>query len=200
MNLGSRSRGFTLVEVVVYSSVLLFLLGGIFMVVEGGSRYFRLAEAHETVNQQAVIAMSRIRGELTNGSQASLNPSNTPQDHILFLSPFGMDDTNEDDYEYDGTQLIWKKWVCFYLDGEDRLVRAEFDTPDSPDPSVPPLPNFTADILPRPTRTMATNVAAVNFQFFPAPSVIRVTIETEKRTGSDRTTNVELISSVRLVN
>lgn len=202
MSPGLRNKGFTIIEVVVYSSVLLFLLGGIFMVVEGGSRYFRLAEAHETVNQQAVIAMARVRAELTNGSQTSLNPETTPRNHILFLSPFGLEGSGEEDYEYggDGTQLLWKTWVCFYRDDQNRLVRAEVDAPDDIDPSAAPLPDFTADILPRPTQTMATNVAAVNFQFFPAPSVIRVTIETEKRTASDRTTNVELISSVRLVN
>jgi hypothetical protein len=202
MSPGSRSRGFTLIEVAVYSAVLLLLLGGVFMVVEGGMRYFRLAEAHETVNQQAVIAMGRIRGELANGSQTSLNPGAAPQPHILFLSPFGMDGSGEEEYEYggNGTQVLWKKWVCFYRDGQSRLVRAEFDVPDVIDPSVPVVPDFAVDILPLPAQTLATNVSAVNFQFFPAPAVIRITVETEDRTASDRTTNVELISSVRLVN
>lgn len=204
MSRGSRNkRAFTLIEVAVYSSILLLLLGGVFMVVEGGMRYFRLASAHETVNQQAVIALSRVRAELANASQSSVVIDTSPQNYILFLSPFGLEsstDPADQIYEYQDNQLIWKKWVCFYRDSSERLVRAELDTPDENNPSTPPIPDFAGEILPLPTRTVAHNVEAVSFQFFPAPAVVRITVETQQDTASDRTTNLELVSSARLVN
>jgi hypothetical protein len=173
------------------------------MVVEGGLRYFRLASAHETVNQQAVIALSRIRAELANASQSSVVIDTTPQNYILFLSPFGLEsssDPTDQIYEYQDNQLVWKKWVCFYRNSSERLVRAELGTAETNDPSVPPIPDFSSEILPLPAQTVAHNVEAINFQFFPAPAVVRITVETREDTGSDRTTNMELISSARLVN
>lgn len=203
MSLGSRSRGFTLIEVSVYSLVLLLLLGGVFMVVEGGLRYFRQAEAQETVNQQASIALARVRQELANASQSGVYLQKAPREHILFLSPFGKKGSGQDQYEYgvDGSQVLWKKWVCFYVDSEDRLVRAESElsTPVLEPSDEKPL-KFNKDILPLPAETVAHNVVGLDFQYFPPPAVIRVSVETRATTGSDRTTSITMLSSVRLTN
>jgi len=203
MKPGSQTskRGLTIPEVAIYSTILLILLGGVVFVVEGGARYFRLAQAHETVNRQAVLGLSKMRRELVNASQSSTIISTTPQPHILFLSPFEMAPSTSEEYTYSGTTLEYKKWVCFYRNSDNQLVMTEFAPPSPPvtDPGAEPPPDFATDILPALARPLANNVSRVEFTS-PSSAVYELTIETEEQTASDRSTKLELISSVRLIN
>jgi Prokaryotic N-terminal methylation motif len=204
MRPGSRirnPRAFTLLEVTVYSALLLVLMGGVYAVVIGGFKYLRLAQAHETVNQQAAIGMKRITMELANASQSGYVVGGPAADqHIMFLSMSGPLPADPDDRTFQGAQVEWKKWVCFYRNGNGQLVRAERPLAGpATDPSVPAPPNFAADILPLPANPIAQNVDKLDFA--PAgAAIIRVILETRVDTSSDHLTNLRLESSVRLIN
>jgi hypothetical protein len=184
----------------IYSAVLLLLLTGVYSVVEGGARYYRLAQAHQTVNQQAVIGMERVTRELSTASQSTTLPASaSPQDHVLFLSAEPAA-TATGGFTFDGPSLEWKKWVCFYVNGSDQLVRAEDElTLVVTSPSAAPTRDFVTDMLPLPARPVAQGITEVEFMRA-APAVMQVEIVASTRTGSGKSTDVRLLSSVRLIN
>lgn len=199
-------RGFTLIEVAVVSAVILLLMSGVYTVVAGGMRYLRLAQAHQTVNQQAVVGMRRVISEVSCASQSALQHADLPRDYLLFLSPLAPGPAASTDYTYNGTSLEWKKWVCFYLDDDNRLVRAELALPTpTTNPGGEAIPDFANDILPLPAQPVAHNVEEVDFST-PASGAVTVELRTFQETGSakadgtKRETAMRLISSLRIVN
>ena len=99
-----------------------------------------------------------------------------------------------------GPNLEWKKWVSLFLDG-DQLVKAEDELPSFvTDPLSVPIPNYLADVSTwTPRRPLAEKVSFVRFSRL-NPSVVRVELTTSVTTGTNKTSELELISSVRLMN
>lgn len=199
MRPGLRSRGATLIEVVVYSGVLLMLMGGVYFVVEGGMRNLRLAGAGQTASQQAMVGLRKILFELGPASQTSLEVSSLPQEHVTFLSP-DPPEGGLPGYTFSGPLMEWKKWVSIFQDGT-RIVRVEDElTSPTTDPASEAVPGFAADVLTwSPPKLLANNIGELRFNRLNS-AVVTVEIVTSVQTGTDRTTGVELISSVRLLN
>jgi hypothetical protein len=202
---GSRNRGATLIEVTIYSAVLIMLLGGLWVVVEGGMRFLRLSEAGQTVNQQAVIGLRKVLQELTPASQASLDlpltaPPPLPQDHVTFLSPESPEGDPPGYTFAGGSDMEWRKWISIFQDG-NQLVRVESELGTFvTDPATVPIPDFATVVTAWPRRKpIANDVADANF-FRINPAVVRVEIVTSVSTGTGKTTDMQLISSVRLLN
>lgn len=190
MKPGSHNRAFTLIEVSIYSAVLLLLMGGVYSVVVGGFRYLRLAQAQETVNQQALVGMRRMTTLLEGGSQSNLVIGGAVDDqHIIFLSLSGPEPADPDVLTFTGVLPNWQKWVCFYKNAQDQLVRAELPvgTP-GPDPLAHAAPTFAGDILPLDAQPIAQNVFRLNFNYATPPQVA-IELETKVDTNSGTVTN-----------
>ena len=191
----------------VYSSLLVALLAGTYTVVVGGARYLRLAEASETASQQAIAAIKKASFELEPASQASLEvqpppPPPGPQTHVTFLSPHPADGVAPGPpFDPSGRQMYYRKWVSMFLDGTE-LVKVEdaYAAPGVTDPSSDPIPDFATEVLTWPRRKPLAN-HIINLSFTnAAPAVVRIDLTTSVVTGTARTTEIQLASSVRLLN
>ena len=192
--------GMTLIEVVIYISVLGLLLAGVYGTVITGFRYLRLAQAQETANQQASTALSQICQELENSSQTGYVIGGTPGDqHVIFLSLSAPQPADPDDLSFStGSQPDWQKWVCFYKNSSNQLVRTELATGTGPDPvpSNHTPPNFTADILPLTGQPVAQNIFKLDFDDTNIPRV-EVVVETRVETNTGTVTQANS-SNLRL--
>ena len=202
MRVGSPSRAATLIELAVYSSLLLVLLAGTYTVVEGGARYLRLAEAGETASQQAIQAISKVSFELEQASQISLEVDSAPQEHLTFMSPLPVDGVAPGPpFDAGGTNMHYRKWVSVFQDA-NQLVKVEngFPSPGVVDPAAQPIPDFTAQVLTWPRRRpLANHILSVTFTE-PSPAVVRIDLTTSVITGTNKATEIQLASSVRLLN
>lgn len=202
-----RARGFTLIEVLVYSSVLAFLLGGLYLLVVAGSKHFQKGRAYQTAQQEALKGMTALSRELKNAKANSVLHTPLPTPNILFLSPEEPAPASAGSREYDSAgQLLWKKWACFYRDtAESTLVRREESiTPVALSVSdLPPLP--PGDVLYFQTlagvqsRVVARQIVNLSFADEAGGSIL-VQLSASEAVSSDASTTVNLRSLVRLMN
>jgi len=198
------SRGFSLIELVVTSALLLFLTGGITLVTMNGMRYFRLGYAYQTAQQQALVAMRKLVDELQNSRRDSVSSSSSPspEPHLVFLSARPPEPTTGAlVHDVDG-RLLWQKWVCYYLTTDRQLVRTERPLDETPPGLiVPPLPAapLVAEMAALQGRRIADGIEAVTFN--PGPlRYLDLSLTGRAETGSDRSTRVILRSRVWLLN
>lgn len=201
----------------VYSSLLMALMGGIWLLLQAGLRYYRTGEVHQRVAQEAAIAMRKMCLELSNStppsvhldSVAALPPQYPSTVAITFLSadqPY----PGSGNWTYDSgmANLQYKKWVCFFLDTTNgRLTRTEeAGTPGLPcvlpTSTVPAAPGLAAmQALTAPRRSvLARNISNLSFQLDP-PNRIIVDVSASQETGSldrDADGKVDQVTTVNL--
>lgn len=198
------SRGFSLIELVVASALLMFLTGGITLVTMNGMRYFRLGYAYQTAQQQALVAMRKMVDELQNSRRDSVSSSSSPSvdPHVTFLSARAPEPNAGSLVHDDQGRLLWQKWVCYYLSTDRQLIRSERPLDETPPGLVvPPLPAAppVAELAALAGRRVADGIEAVTFN--PGPQrYLDLSITGRAETGSDRSTRVILRSRVWLLN
>ncbi|MCA9777563.1 MAG: type II secretion system protein [Candidatus Eremiobacteraeota bacterium] len=198
-----KSHAFSVVEMMVALSLMGFLLAGIYGLLTLGMRHAREADVFETVHSQALIALAKMRQEVTLTSYASLNDLSTAPDHLIFASPQRtLDTSNHQVFTYDGTgNLEWHKWVCFFRDPtENTVVRVELPlspATNAPPTNPPPLADFTV-ATGKDRRTIARNCSALSFENGTAVlGSVRMTVETSKLVNSEDRTMLRLIDDVK---
>ncbi len=167
--------------------------------VEGGMRFLRLAEAGQTVSQQATIGLRKILQEVSTASQGTLEVSSVPQEHLTFLSP-NQPEGGPSGYSFIGSSMEWKKWVSIFQDGS-QLVKVENELATYvTDPATVTAPDFATGVQTWPRRRpLANNVLSIKFSLL-NPAVVRVEIVTSVATGTSKTTDLQIASSIRLLN
>ena len=121
--------GFTLVEIMVYMTLLVLILGSSMVVMLMANRFFKSTLDNNAVQREAQTTMLRLSRELEESKRGlvKLNTENeTPG--VVFISP--RNDKGEYVYDYSGDgELFWQKWACYYVgpgpDGDARLYRGE---------------------------------------------------------------------------
>jgi hypothetical protein len=203
----SYRRGFSLIELTIYSSLLLFLMGSVYFVLVTGLHYFRLGDVFKETQGQAILAMRKMRNEIANTTPAAISlVEATPEDNMVFLSPDELYPNQTDFWTYNGFQeLEWKKWVCFYHDSTNQeLIRAELTEPTAP-ASIPqqltplPLGGFTI-ATGEGRRVLAREVSQLEFVREIDRVHITVTISSSTGSGPNEVTEVTLPSLVRMKN
>lgn len=217
----TRRRGFSLIEMCVYSSLLLMLLGGLYLFVSNGARYLRLGVAFQDAQSEALVAMRRLTEELATSTEIARSPgAPLDSDHIIFLSPDGPPLSGETpaagdpEWFHDPTDLslAYRRWVCYYWNSTTlELVRAQQDvgaTPvtTDPPPTAPSLASFQA----LPGRVVARGIsdpelAALGLPPFRVsqdsdPKLLDVQLSATVETASDKVTTVTTRSVVRMPN
>ncbi|MBI3926961.1 MAG: hypothetical protein HY319_15605 [Armatimonadetes bacterium] len=197
--MGNR-RAFSLLELVIYCALLLFLLGGLHLLVTTGMRYLQLGTAYETVQQQSQIGLRKTVDEIANSSRAAVHFDTAPTPHVILLSAERLL-PDQEHWTYSGTQLEYRKWVCFYRDPDRQaLVRSELDAGGLfTDPTAAARPAFAA-FEAAPGRVLADHVSDLSFRFGATTQFVRVQITTLEATASDRATRVTLATEVQLQN
>lgn len=131
----ARFRGLTLIETIVYSVLLLIVLGITFAVLIASMRNYHIYLGLTEVEQGAATANSRLAWELVEANPGAIAADSTG---IVFVSPR---DANGN-VQMSGGSIVWPKLVCYYLDeinGVNCLVRKEetLTPPQTGTPSVP---------------------------------------------------------------
>lgn len=203
----SSRRGFSLIELAVYASLLLVLLGGVSMVVVGGTRYLQTGTAYQTAQNESLVAMRKVMEDLGRSTAQFRRPASplTDSDHIIFLSPDPPGGSTT--WTYNNDELQYHFWICYYWDvGRQELVKARLPvggTPITrstiPVPTAPPLANFKPPgnndvrVVARGVTDFAVNDGATAQQ-------LSVRISTSVATASDKQTTVTTRSLVRMPN
>ena len=114
-----RSKtGFTILELLVYATILLLLVGSITLAVQGGLKYMRQGSEYQEAQRQTLIGLKAITSDLTRSTTAWREPDGgtaamVDADHMIFLSP--IPDPPATDWTYDIDRLEYHAWICYYV-------------------------------------------------------------------------------------
>lgn len=158
----NRRRGVTLPELLVYSVVVVLLLGAVYAAFQLSWRHYQAGRAASEAQQEALKAASAVSRALNGGLKTSLLLQADPP-ALRFLSA----DREHEPFEVnDNGEIVWQRWVCLYYDqAAQELVLKERDlspassTVPDPGPTVAELIND--DSLSE--RVLARGVTAASF-------------------------------------
>ena len=203
----SRRRGFTLIELAIYSALLGFLMTGLYMMTRAGMHYYRTALVYHNVQQDAILSMSKMSRELANSHFGTVQFQagySTPYDHVKFLSADQVSSQGNAPWQYEvgSFRLLFRKWVVFRRLPDGTLIRTELGLlpakPAPPTPASPDLIDFPKLGEPN-CRVVAKNLEFL--KIWPAPPTsLQIWVQTSQQTASDKTTRVELHTMVRMEN
>lgn len=196
----ARFRGTTVIEVLVACSVLMMLLGALYLLMVGGMRYFMQGRAFQTVQQQSLVGLRNVLAELQDSRRDSFQYSAAPVPHIIFLSaarPY----PNAGHVQQDASGAVnWQKWVCYRVSGAE-LQRDEWVGPGLPSTTPPALPGYAAFNFTGPEmKVIARNITELNCSDGPTVNSVFVEVVSSEATGSDKTTEMRLRSQVHMYN
>lgn len=143
MHRSIRPRGVSLIELIVTSSIVVLLLGEVWMMMSVGSRFYLKTRAQTEVQTSALLGLRWLSKDLAEGSTFSLrqyDPDSTdfPSTHngISFGSP---KDNNEQVYYNDSGVLLWTSIVGYYIDPDSNVL---YRTKLPLSPRVPAAPRI----------------------------------------------------------
>lgn len=140
-----KPSGFTLVETSIVLSLLMVLMTLLAVYLARGRRISAETETYASVHDQASVLLRRISDELFRASHHYFDPTDGSGVTMLSYGPVSRPaDPDEPFIEFEpiNGKILWKKWVCFFLDGEGTIMRVEekLASPDS-ELLVKPLPD-----------------------------------------------------------
>lgn len=179
--LSKRRRGFSLIEAVVALAITAMIMGSLGFLLIYATRALRQSFSDGTVQQQGLLALRRVSDDLVQTNLYSVYSVADPVTtslvtsgmNVTLLSPFLASGRSGDKLlQYDATtgRLRFQSWVGYSVDGEQRLIRSDFDeiggTPvnlvlaNPPASLTQPSPgDFTSPALPhRSARTVARGI------------------------------------------
>ena len=140
--------GVSLVEVIVFSAILLGLLGIMATFLVQGKRYFRQTESYALAQQEASKVIRITTQDLY---RASTDHLTVEPSQFYLLSSIPEPDGAPIEFDPAGGGVLWHRWVGFYHDTEAREIYRATIPLDSPtsDPgtltgSLPGFPDFKA--------------------------------------------------------
>lgn len=201
----SRVRGFTIVETMVFCTIVLLLMGCIVMVVQGGMRYLRLGTAYQDAQSQTLVGMRRMLQELGECSVAQRAPASplADADHVIALWP--QPEAPATLWTYKGSELEYHQWVGFYRDAQTNdLVRATQRIAGAPvasrdAPPAPPLDDFLLSRNPS-ARVLARGITDLRINDGPTGQQLSIRLTGSVVTGTDKHTAITHRSVVTLAN
>ncbi len=220
MSFSRRSRrrrlGTTLVEALVFASILLLLMGSIVMVLQAGMKHLRTGAAYQDAQRETMLGMSAIVEGLRNGNGTpeemspnlrALNPGEN-SNFLIIMSPHKEDLAAAWTYPEGRTDLHYYRWLCFYHNDQLReLVASWLPIPGAPKTALDlrddlEFPDLT-DFYPpgnRKARVAARGVTRLAFEIGPRAQQVAVELDCTVETGTDRVTTVTSRSVVYLPN
>jgi len=125
----AERRGATLIEVLVWTALFLFILSVIYGSLVMGMDAYRRTENFATVQQQAMTALRDVSQEMANAPRASV-PTPTVNTVVLASARDGAGKLHYDDQG----QVLWQAWVTYYVTGQG-LMRSRL--PFTPSATLP---------------------------------------------------------------
>lgn len=188
-------RGFTVIETLVFSSILLLLTGCIVLVVQAGMRYSRKGAAYQDAQRQSLVSMKKLTEELSKGTLTRRAPDIlNNSSYVIFATPVHSD--TDADWSYDSTNLLYQGWVVFYLDASNEelvMVRRPFASP-AVSGDIPLPPELSEFQVPEPgdSRTvLARGVKEFLLNDGPVSKLVSIKLSVAVSTGTDTYTTVK---------
>ncbi len=188
-------RGFTVIETLVFSSILLLLTGCIVLVVQAGMRYSRKGAAYKDAQRQSLVSMKKLTEELSKGTLTRRAPDIlNNSSYVIFATPVHSD--TDADWSYDSTNLLYQGWVVFYLDASNEelvMVRRPFASP-AVSGDIPLPPELSEFQVPEPgdSRTvLARGVKEFLLNDGPVSKLVSIKLSVAVSTGTDTYTTVK---------
>ncbi|MHB2018051.1 MAG: PulJ/GspJ family protein [Candidatus Xenobia bacterium] len=119
-----RAKGMTLVELAVFAMLTGLLLSAISFVMKACLTYFQTAQVTTTLQQDLLRASDRMERELSQSDPATVTLGSSVHG-LSFASPYDR----ADDFSYTNGLLTWRRFVCYYINGQSQLVRVATDIP-----------------------------------------------------------------------
>ncbi len=179
------------------------LMGGLYLLLIAGLRYFRTGEVHQRVLQEAAVAIRKITREVSNTGPDYLDPSGLPAAFIFRSADPMAGAGSAGNWTYTGPTLQWQKWVCYSRDATTSMLnRTELAA--SWNVTLPvTLPGLAAmTSVPAGNARTALARGVTNLQFGLDLDRLLVNVTTEDQTGSrtGQVTSCFLQSKVRMEN
>lgn len=206
----TRPRAFTLLEVIVYATLSIGLLGGVTLYVQSGLQMFRAGDSYKEAQKDAMLTLRKMTGEIANSTFADkaggarITLPTEPDQLLIFPSADDLDtQPNHQIWVHDGTsgELLWRKWVLFSLDRNEKLIKKrELSMQGTPRDSLalPPLPGDFSGA----GQSYGRNIDEVTVSWLVPGDMMEVALwtRTPPKTGSKEGTRIELRTSVRIEN
>jgi len=124
-----RNRALALLEVMIYASLLLFVLGVVYSSLVMGVRAYRRTENLADLQQKALVAVRTIVEESASSPAAAVRV-----EPAAFVCLSARDPSGRIQYAPDG-RAVWRKWVLYYRDpGTGNVLRKELPITPTADP------------------------------------------------------------------
>jgi len=123
-----RYKGFSLIEVTVYLTLLILIMGGAMAIMLLANCFFGSTLDNNAVQRDAQATMMRLSRELEESKedQVLFSEDGEPKG-VIFISP--RDEAGEFEYDFSGEgRLMWQKWICYFVEengGKLKLLRTE---------------------------------------------------------------------------
>ena len=197
-------------EVMVYASLSIALLGGVTLYVQSGLQMYRAGDTYKEAQKDAMLTLRKMTAEIANstyadkagGARISLPDE---ADHLLIF-PSADDLSTKLKHQiwvHDGSsgELLWRKWVLFSLNRDEKsLIKRELSMKGTPRDSLalPPVPGDFSVAGQRYGR----NIDEVNVSWVEHGDMMEVALwaQTPPKTGTLEGTRIELRTSVRIEN
>jgi prepilin-type N-terminal cleavage/methylation domain-containing protein len=112
-NTGNSRKGFTLVEVMIYSVLIGVILAGIYGTLIFSMRYFNTISTVSAMQDSVLIALSRIEMDISETRADSVKIEKEPINGIMF--PVLKNSDGKYSFNSKG-EVEWQGWICYYLE------------------------------------------------------------------------------------
>lgn len=190
MPTSTRRRGFTLLELLISSVLLLLMLGSAYQALVLARKYHQKLADSTQIQQETMSVLSRLERSISAASAQSLevSPDSTA---IRYVSA----QTNDEFFDLDNTSGAprWHRWVGVYLDGTTLIMK---DAPIPPTTSVPVFPDFNAIKLDPTAHRVNLSEQVRSILFEDGASTISIVLETQSK--AQRTNGLTVLTRVHV--
>lgn len=136
---GKAKRGATLFELLIASTLMLLMLGGIYQMLAASKRYMDNAEGKSRVQSEVLKAVALICREVGESDRYAIA---CDPDHHRMAFPTPRNRFGKIEYDSAG-RMLWQAQICYWLDtrnGVRCMLRKVEPLPGGDSPEVPPPP------------------------------------------------------------
>ena len=154
----AERRGTTLVEVLIYAALFVFILGAIYGSLTMGLNAYRRTDNFATVQHQALTGLRQLTDELASAPRAKVGYETNA---VVF--PSARDGDGQVHYDGSGN-VLWQAWVTYYVETGRGLVRSRLAfTPATQLPTTIPTSNSVRSDGSATQKLAANSVEALSF-------------------------------------
>ena len=170
-----RSRGVSLIELLISAFLMGLCLTSVHMLVQAGNRYLRVSQARHEIQSQALLSLAWLQRELAESDPDSYRTLATPYQGIVFASPRD----NSGQVQYDLGRMLWPKFLCYYVKDQNLVRKVKSLVPPSPYPPPAPQVDVVASDPNLPLRSLARHVTKfeIGAQKIPVDITLQLTME-----------------------